>query len=84
MELTEAEKYWKRWVMKPEQEKYRGKELKIDEMWQFAEDYHKSELNKLSLTLVSKEELEKQKNEAYFEGVEQAQGSKDGALANER
>ena len=55
MELTEAEKYWRRWVLKPEQEKYRGKELKLDEMWQFAEDYHQEQVkNNVLLHNVSK------------------------------
>ncbi len=38
--MEKAAKYWNSWVTKPEQEKYRGKELKVDEMWSFAEDYH--------------------------------------------
>jgi len=39
-----AHKFWNKWVTKPEQEIYRGKELTLEEMWKFAEDYNK-ELN---------------------------------------
>lgn len=47
--MEEAFEYWKKWVLKPEQEKYRGKELKNDEMWCFAEDYHKYNFSELNI-----------------------------------
>lgn len=50
MEKSEAEKYWTLWVVKPEQEKYRGEILRLDEMWKFANDFHQHQ------TLKEKEE----------------------------
>jgi len=60
-ELDEVCLFWQRWVCKPEQEKFRGKELKIDEMWLFAKNYHENELKLLNIPPVVGSSIDSEK-----------------------
>lgn len=57
MNLENTDRYWQKWVLKPEQEKYRGKEITLLEMWEFAESYKEEETEDLKDALRDAVEL---------------------------